>query len=688
VTFGPLGGRRFQCIVVSLVFLAPARAWGQSDADQVAAILGQEVMPPNVSAFKVREYLLNRVCSLPHPTTADEWSAQAEGLRRRLLEDVIFHGWPREWVNSPPRFENLGEIEGGPGYRLRKLRYEIVPGFDSAAILYEPVNTHGKVPAILNLNGHVGVAGKAIEYKQKRCINFAKQGILALNLEWLDYGELAQEGNDHWFGAHLNLVGANALGLFFLEMRRGLDYLYNRPDVERNRIGVTGLSGGGWQTLVLGALDTRARVVAPVAGYSSLIAELEVRQYGDLGDLEQNATDFLKEVDYTHLTAMLAPRPTLLIHNAEDDCCYRAPIVKPLNYDAISPFFKLYGKERGFQWHENTDPSTHNYQLDNRLAAYRFFSAQFGLPVIESEIPVGQELKSYDQLVVNLPKDNLTILGLARRMAAAFTREEIPSEQGARARWATVQRKRLETVVRYRPLEIARVWTVANSKDKGLESKSYIFPMVDAESGQAKEERGGDLPAVGVWVKSITTRSNATATIVLNDQGRKAASGDVSERVNHDEQVLAFDPLFIGDAWTNKSAWHENDPTPLANVFEGLGFRPLGIEAAQLIRTARWLQGLAGDSQVRLEATGMRSQVIAEVAAALAPGLFSEVVVHEGMPSLGYLLTAPVTFQDAPDLFCLDLYQEFDLDRLAALAEPAKVAVLQHVKPRRTAKSE
>ena len=72
--------------------------------------------------------------------------------------------------------------------------------------------------------------------------------------------------------------------------------------------------------------------------------------------------------------------------------------------------------------------------------------------------------------------------------------------------------------------------------------------------------------------------------------------------------------------------------------------------------------------------------MIATVAAALEPDLFSEVVVHEGMPSLNFLLEAPVTFENAPDLFCLDLYKEFDLDRLAAMAAPAKVTVERYVK--------
>ena len=124
----------------------------------------------------------------------------------------MFRGWPAEWVNSPPKFEAVGVMEGGPGYRFRKFRYEIVPGFQTTAILYEPLSMTGKIPAVLNVNGHVGAPGKAVEYKQKRCINFAKHGILALSLEWFNCGELFLPEDAHWFGAHLDLVGMNEGG--------------------------------------------------------------------------------------------------------------------------------------------------------------------------------------------------------------------------------------------------------------------------------------------------------------------------------------------------------------------------------------------------------------------------------------------------------------------------------------------
>src|SRR5437016_10403943 len=207
--------------LLTFVF-APGYVFGQSERNEISQVLGEEILAPSVAVHQVKSYILSRVAPPPSATNAQQWTEQAKRLRRHILQDVVFHGWPDEWVNSPPKFEDLGVIDTGLGYRLRKLRYEIVPGFQSVAILYEPEKLPSKVPAILNLNGHVGPPGKAVEYKQKRSINFARHGILALSLEWFSFGELRDEENQHGYAAHLDLVGANGLGIFLLEMRRGL----------------------------------------------------------------------------------------------------------------------------------------------------------------------------------------------------------------------------------------------------------------------------------------------------------------------------------------------------------------------------------------------------------------------------------------------------------------------------------
>jgi len=653
-----VSGRMARYSYLALAVLTVAGAvFAQSTPETLDSILGGLNLSPAVSAFQVRQYILSRTASPPSPQSSEAWTAEARRIRQHTLRDVAFHGWPADWVNSPPKFEEVGVIETGDGYKLRKLRYEIVPGFYSVAILYEPDHLQGKVPAILNVNGHEPLLGKAAEYKQKRCINYAKRGILALNIEWLWCGELHRPENSHFNGAHLDLVGSNALGLFYLEMRRGLDYLYNHPNVDRNRLAMTGLSGGGWQTIILSSMDERVRMSMPVAGFSSNRTRVEVKEYGDLGDTEQSATDLLDGQDYTHFIAMMAPRPVQLAYNGEDSCCFRAGAVKPLIYDGTLPIYKLYGKEDALAWHENRDPGTHNYQQDNRETSYRFFTKVFGLPPSDQEIPVGAELKSYDEMVVGLPADNLTILGLARKFGGEISRPPVPSASEERAAWASAQRKDLAEVIRYKPVKLNEAQTIGISKHLGVETKSFLFLLSNG------------LAANGVWLRAIGVGDHAPVTVILNDGGKKAAGSEVADRVNRGEQVLALDLLFMGDAWGKNPG--ADDYT---EILHGVGDRPLGLQAAQLIEISRWARQRAGVVSLRLELTGMRNQVAGLVAAALEPHLFAKVVVHEGIPSLGFLLEKPVAFEDAPELFCLDLYKKFDVDRLALIASPAEVS--------------
>src|SRR5437867_520942 len=581
-------GVRFQScsLAFTVAFLTSLPVFAQSEASQVAAVLSEEIHSPSVSLYQLKQYLLARVARPPAPASAEQWSTQVKRIREHLLNDVVFHGWPREWVASSPRFDEIGTIQTGKGYRIRKFRYEIVPGFQSTALLYEPEMLKPGMPAVLNVNGHVGAPGKAVEYKQKRCINFAKRGILALNLEWLGYGELFRRENQHWFGAHLDLAGANEIGLFYLAMRRGLDFLVSHPIVDGNRVGMTGLSGGGWQTLV-----------------------------------------------------------------------------RPLIYDAMRPLFRLYGKEAFLAWHENQNPGTHNYQKENRVQAYGFFSQHFQMPRIEGEIDSDDEILSQEELAAGLPEDNLTILGLARKLGQQISRAAMPSDPAGRKSWAERERPALREIVRYRPVRTARVWTLANTKSKEVETRSLLFDM---DNG---------LCANALWLRAIGRPDNSPVTIVLHDGGKKAAAAEVSERVNRGEQVLAADLLLIGDAWRDIPAYE------YAQLLHGLGERALGHMAAQLIEIGQWVRNRSGATSLRIEVTGMRSQVTSLVAAALAPGLFSELVVRDGIRSLSYLLEKPVEFSEAPELFCLDLFKKFDLDRLSELGGNTHVIVKSLVEP-------
>lgn len=645
-----------------LVLLTTAVAAAQTVPGTVHQFLPERLQSADVVTYQMQQFLQARAPKLPNPATAEQWTAQAQQIRQHVLNEVIYHGWPKAWIDSPPKFEDAGPVPvpEGAGYRAEKYRYEVVPGFYSVAVLYEPAHLEGKVPAVLNVLGHYGT-GKAMPFQQKLCINEALRGMIALSLALVDMGELRAEGNGHFYGSDLDLAGVSGVGVFYLAMRRGLDYLYNDPHVDRSRIAMTGQSGGGWQTLLLSALDTRVKVAIPVAGYAPLQGRLE-RIPGEPGDYEQLVPDLLNGQGYQTFVAMLAPRPTLESNNAEDSCCFRAPLVKPFIYDAIKPFFHLYGKDDAFHFHSDAEVLAHNYGHDDRQQTYRFLDKWLNLPDKPDEIPVGNDINTFSQLAAGLPKDNLTILSLAQQLASKVQHPPIPAPD-TRAEWARTEREQLIKVVNYQPVTVAHPWYMTDTDHNTVQSISFRF------------ELSNGLSATGVWIKSKWTPDDAPMTVVVNDAGREGADREkwdtypeVGYQVERGNQVLVLSILFTGDANPG-----DGNVGRFGFMMNAIGRPPLGLESAQLIGITRWAQQQWHPSQVTLESEGYRMQVVSLVAAALEPQLYKSITIHQGMHSLSYIFNGQVRSDKVPDMFCRDFYKVFDLNMLKAMAAPAAV---------------
>jgi hypothetical protein len=188
----------------------------------------------------------------------------------------------------------------------------------------------------------------------------------------------------------------------------------------------------------------------PVAGYSSFATRTQ--HFKDLGDSEQTPTDLATVVDYTHLTAMRAPRPTLLTFNAKDNCCFEAGYALPPLVRAAGPFFKLSKADAALRTHINHDPGDHNFGRDNREALYRMVGDFFypdDKAYSATEIPCDKELKTPAALAVELPPDNLTINAVASKLARELPRRvAFPQEKAKADEWAAERRGTLKAIVR------------------------------------------------------------------------------------------------------------------------------------------------------------------------------------------------------------------------------------------------
>ena len=394
----------------------------------------------------------------------------------------------------------------------------------------------------------------------------------------MGFGELSQPDNDHDFAAGLDLIGSNALGLFSLSMRRGLDYLAARPEVDPARIGATGLSGGGWQTVVIGALDPRVAVSVGSGGDRSRESPTSTNPR-DTYEIEEDAPDVMQGFDYFLSSLQCAHRGQHCSSIMQWIAAVSAPkLVKPYLYDNVRPFFQMYGMPDNLAWHENFNPGVHNYQLDNREQAYRFFTEHFHLPVADSEIFSDGEIRSPQELAIGVPANNLTVLELTRELAAKITRAPIPASGTGRDAWTQSNRAQLKSVVRYNAVSVTRALRMANSKGMGFQSLSYRFDLSNA------------LSATGIWFKQDASPASEPVTIVLNDNGYQAAGQQVFDNLSTGHEVLALDLLFNGATRPEVP-----DSSDWELLVDSSGDRSLGLEAAQLLSIVHWLRSTQGD---------------------------------------------------------------------------------------------
>ncbi len=626
--------------VAALLALLPSVVCAAETPAAKVGPLAEPILAPYQATVEVQVFTATRVPAMPPVATAAEWSATAASLRRRVLEDVVFRGEAREWASAPGRVEWLDAIATPHGYSVRKLRYEVLPGLWLPALLYQPDRLTGRVPVVLNVNGHEKT-GKATPYIQERCINLAKRGILALNPEWIGYGQLFEEKKlDHYRMNQLDLCGTSGLAVFHLAARRALDLLLALPNADPERVAVTGLSGGGWQTIFLAALDERVRVANPVAGFSSYVTRAQFPSL-DLGDSEQTPSDLATIVDYTHLTALMAPRPTLLTYNAKDNCCFRADYALAPLVQAAAPVFRLLGASGRLHQHVNHDPG-HNYGRDNREAFYRFLRDELlggDARFPTADIPSEAEVRTAEELRVPLPQGNLDFNSLALRLSAALPVSSTPD------------RARLRALVRVPEYRVAAA-PAGSGQDGGLAVSRWRLRM------------GNDWTVPAVELVPADARSTV---LLIADAGRAGADARVRQLIAAGNRVVAMDPFYFGESAI------AGQPGLFAILLAALGERPLGIQAGQVKAAARWLAEERGLGPVLVETAGPRTGLIGLVAAALEPGAIAGLRQHEAMESLREVITGDLTVMQRPEQFCFGLLREFDIPQLRALVAPRPV---------------
>lgn len=213
------------------------------------------------------------------------------------------------------------------GYSVENVIYESRPGHHVTSNLYLPDGT-GSFPAVLMFCGHE-MSSKATESYQKTAILFATNGFVVLVVDPISQGERVQftdslgtrilrgSTTEHTLlNAGANLVGTNIVAWELFDNIRSLDYLSSRPEVDADRIGCLGNSGGGAQTAYFIGFDDRIKVAAPCSNIASRERNYELSGVGD--GCQQIPFEGREQLEIADFLIMFAPKPLLVLAGRYD----------------------------------------------------------------------------------------------------------------------------------------------------------------------------------------------------------------------------------------------------------------------------------------------------------------------------------------------------------------------------------
>lgn len=252
--------------------------------------------------------------------------AQAEARQREVRKKILtlIGGLPEK---TPLNAKVVGTTQAD-GFRIEKILYESQPNFPVTALLYLPDNRSGKLPAIVIAPGH-GPTGKASDYSFAS--TFARNGFAVLSYDPIGQGERLQypdpdhpgqslatrpTGEHGEAGLQPTLIGDAVARYFAWDGIRAVDYLQSRSEVDPDRIGAFGCSGGGAMTALLGALDPRVKAVGTacyITSFDTLLPSIGPQ------DAEQSSPNFIASgLDFPDWVELAAPRPYAIIATASD----------------------------------------------------------------------------------------------------------------------------------------------------------------------------------------------------------------------------------------------------------------------------------------------------------------------------------------------------------------------------------
>lgn len=609
------------------------------------AFVGRTELPTvDTRAATVRD--LNTPRPFTPPANAGEWQQRSADIRSQILHSCGI--WPLP--PKSPLLERVTEPFQGDGFTAEKVHFQPFTGVYLAGNLYRPKGRSGPFPAVLSPHGHWAngrLEDSTMASVPGRCIQLARMGFVVFSYDMIGYNDSAQFSprnadrsftRTNFYDNHVALFRNTTNQLWNLSLMgqqlwfgiRALDFLASLPDVDANRIGITGASGGGTQSFLLAAVDDRIKVTVPAVMVSHTMQG---------GCFCENAPGLRVDFSNIDLAAAAAPKPQLLIGATGDWTKTTLEVEGP----DVAKVYQLLGAPANTSAVRFDFP--HNYNRTSREAMYAWMARW-----LQGQPPVPVEEKPFTVP----PRDRLKV----------FLDDEYPPDALSEGEYTTawIQQRR-------RDLEKLKP-TDAESHGRFVQTLTPTWSRAFALDGSEKTrlEIAGAFGRTGRGDRierrlAMTRTENPRAAVVLAHPDGKAAieAGGRWEKnaialVGSGIPVLAFDAFQTGPL-QDPAVLSRSPFTNFFNTYNRTVLQERVQDVASAIAYARQLF------------PGARILLIGEESAGLW-ALSAARLADATLANAGDLDTANDAALSAPEVFVPGIRLLGGFDAAAALAAP------------------
>jgi dienelactone hydrolase len=489
--------------------------------------------PPDARLGKLKD--LDGYFPFTPSPTREAWGERAAAVRMQTLVALGLHPLPERTPLNPVIH---GKVDCGD-YTVERVFFESMPGFFVTGSLYRPAKMEGKAPAVLCPHGHwnngrfykesEGGIAEAIRTKaeahpgnagsplQSRCATLARMGCVVFFYDMIGYADSLQftqalahgfktqrpdmNSETRWgfFSPQAEQHLQSIMGLQTWNSIRALDFIESLPEVDGSRIGVTGASGGGTQTFILGAIDPRPAAIFPCVMVSTAMQG---------GCTCENASMLRIGTGNVEFAAMFAPKP---IGMTTADDWTKEMVTK--GFPELQRHFAMMGAPENVFLHDRTE-FPHNYNLPSRMAMYQWFARYLKTP---------QPAPAEEKPIRVLSKEEATVWTAEHPAPKA---DDADLERAVLQHWAKDAAKQIAARPKFvdeaLPAVVGRTWKNAGTCEWVMdkkEEKDDRFVMTGWIANKTHEER-----VAAVW-HYPKTWNGSVAVLIGHDKDLNEAVG-------------------------------------------------------------------------------------------------------------------------------------------------------------------